>query len=253
MLNIQQRNKHLLIGFLMFTCFTGFFNSLPAQDYEWEISRLEKQRLARMEGKDSTWKHLKGHFELGLSYGQAFLAEAAKSQEPEPYILPSRMGAWRFHLNWFPKERLGTDFSIGILTSRDEPPTPNFSSVLGGEEFEAEGSGAGYIPIELGVKYFILKRKFRPYVKVSGGIIIANSRYILVEGNIVDGISRSDSQSRASSWMTGVHSGFNYRLGDRVNLGCELSYSYSGAYGEVLGGYSRFEALGIQTGLSFIF
>jgi hypothetical protein len=63
---------------------------------------------------------------------------------------------------------------------------------LNGNDIEIEGSGGIFLPIDLGLKYYFTKKRFRPLVGFSVGSVSANFQYTIAEGNISNGFSRTD-------------------------------------------------------------
>jgi hypothetical protein len=56
-----------------------------------------------------------------------------------------------------------------------------------------EGSGGIFLPFDVGLN-ITLQKRFRPLVGFGVGAVSANFKYTIAEGNITNGISRTDNK-----------------------------------------------------------
>jgi outer membrane protein W len=110
-----------------------------------------------------------------------------------------------------------------------------------------------FLPLELGVTYYLTKNRFRPLIGLGNGIVIANSRYALAKGNINSGINTLEEYEFNDRVLFGkISTGFDYRLGKGANFSLNLSYYFSGKFEESIGGYGSYNGILVKTGLSIL-
>lgn len=233
------------IAFLILFINSVFVQSLYAQDYGREINKKEEL--------DSLLVHFKNKWEISLGYGQWFFNNKAKSTEEEPFFLPENMGIWQFSVGWHFAEKWFTGITAGIQQKKNVPAKPAIFDVISGEEITVEGSGGGFVPLRLELKYQLIDNKrLRPYVSVAGGVVMAKSQYTLVEGNIFDGITKTDFKSKDRTKIFSFGSGLDYRLGKNTGLRLNLSYFMSGDFEEPIGGFKSYKGFSIDANFLII-
>ncbi len=149
-------------------------------------------------------------------------------------------------------ERLGLELSVGIQIDRNEAPAPDIISVINGGDIELEGSGAFLFPVELGLNYYFTEQRLRPFVGARVGTLVASARYIVAEGSLNNGISRTDFETTGRVGVAGLRTGIDYRLGQHVNATIQVSYQVSGPFAEPIGGYLNYQGLSLGGGLSIV-
>jgi outer membrane protein W len=238
--------------FVVASCFfVLMLPELKAQEYEWEFDRMQRQEKQTKWKFDSTLVHLNSRWEIKLTYGRWFFSNDAKSNTEELFTLPGSMNLWQLMGSWHFSEKLSGDISIGLKYYNDAP-TPDVNDVLNGNDIEMEGSGGIFLPIDLGLKYYLTKKRFRPLVGLSLGAVSANFRYIFVEGNINNGITTTETKISDRTGFGKAFAGFDYRLGQRTHLNLNLSYYSSGKFNSPIGGYSRYEGFLVNAGFSIL-
>lgn len=218
-----------------------FIPSLYAQDYEWEIDKIERREQKKKKELDSLMVHLKNRWELSISNGRWFFQGNVRSTEEEYFFLPDNMGIWQFSVGWHFAEKWFTGITAGIQQKKNVPAQPNIFDVISGEEITVEGSGGGFVPLYLELKYQLTDKRLRPYVSFAGGAVMAQSQYTLVEGNIFDGITKTDYSLEDRARIIGIGSGVDYRWGKNTGLSINLSYHMSENFEEPIGGYISYK------------
>ncbi len=226
-------------------------SGLSAQKQEWEIDRFERREQEKNQSLDSTLVHLKNRWEIALAYGRWYFINDAISNDEELFSLSGPMSWWQFTGSWHFSERLCLGLSIGIQLKR-EVPTPDVFSVLAGNNIELEGFGVLFLPIDIGLKYYITKKRFRPFLGLGAGSVLANSRYTIAEGNINTGINRTDYQIGDSVKLGYISAGLDYRLGKRTIFTLNSAYYLSNRFEETIGGYLSYQGLAVNAGLSIV-
>ena len=228
-----------------------FPTMLCAQNYEWEIHRIERREREQKRISDSLVNFLEDKWEIKVAFGSKSFSNKAKSTENEAFFFPKSMRVWQLGTVWHISERFLVDFFVGFQLSR-EVPTPDVFSVLNGEDFAIEGSLGLLIPIELGVKYYLMENRLRPNIGMGIGSVLARSQYIIAEGNISTGIERTDVESQDRVGLGKFTMGLDYRLGKQINSGLSFSYYISGKFEEPIGGYTSYEGFAFHMGLSLV-
>lgn len=239
-------------GMYIICIMISLIGGLHAQENDWVIDKMERKEQEAKKEFDSLLVHLKNRWEIKLALGKWFFTNGAKSNEEDLFFLPARLNLWQLIGTWHFSERLFVDLSVGFQLKRDVPAAPNILSVLYGEDISVEGSGVVFIPVGLGLRYYLTKGQFRPLLGIGSGAVLIRSQYILAEGNLVNGITRTDFLSNDRSRFGSVIAGFDYRWGGHSNLSVNLSYYTSGDFTEPVGGYSRYESVVINVGFSII-
>ena len=142
------------------------------------------------------------------------------------------------------------DLSFGFQLIRELPPTPNIFSVIRGEDIRIEGGGGAYIPIELGIKYYLSEKRFRPLLGLGVGTVLARSTFTQATGNIVDGIVRTDIEAEARVGIFRLNTGFDYRASLGTILSVYATQYFSQAFEIPIGRNPNYEGLAIQVGFS---
>lgn len=229
-----------------FCClFVLFTSGLFAQENK-EVNQAMEYEQKKKEREDYALTHLKKRWELSAGYGRWFFSGASKSGNPdEPFYL-SNMGIGIFSASWHFHEKLAADLFVGYQRKDDVPPSPGLLAIITGQNIDIEGSGGGFVPVELGLKYYFIAGRLRPFARVSGGIVKGASQYTKVEGDIFTDIIRTDFNFKATAPLAGVGAGIDYRLDSGFMLGMDLKYQHSGKFDSVIGGYERYSGLAVS-------
>ncbi len=200
--------------YVMVTIATLSAGSMSAQ--EWEIEKAEKRAQEKQKESDSIIVHLSKRWEIGLSYGRWQFNNASKSDQDELFSFSGAMNVWQLTGSWHFSERMCADFAMGIHL-KTNTPDPDVVSILNGDDIELEGFGVLLFPVDFGLRYYFTKRRLRPFLGIGAGVLPANARYTVAEGNINTGISRTDFQTRERAVFGKIKAGFDYRLGIKTN------------------------------------
>ncbi|MBX2875075.1 MAG: hypothetical protein KTR30_23325 [Saprospiraceae bacterium] len=246
------RIKKKLIFVTLILSSTAGWQPMVAQTYEWEIDKHEKKEQEKQQAIDQYNFSLDKRWEIKLSYGKWSIIKSAKSTEEQLFSLPAQMDVWQLQGTWHFSEVLTADVSLGFQIEKDIPSRSSIFSILSGDDIEIEGSGGGFIPIDIGLRYYLLKDRFRPYLGVSNGFIMIRSQYTLAEGSLANGIVRTDYSFEDRQWFGEVNSGFDYRAGKSIQLNLNASYTWSQAFTQPVGGFLNYEGIGISMGLAIL-
>jgi hypothetical protein len=227
------------------------FSDLKAQEREWEFDKIQRREKQRKQELDSTLVHLKDRWEIKLAYGRWHFSKNSKSDMEELFTFPESINSWQLMGSWHFDENLSANLFIDFQLFKNLP-TPNFFDIVNGKNIEIQGSGGFFLPIDLGLKYYIRKQRFRPLVGFGIGSVSANFRYTLAEGNINNGIERTDKQMSSRAIFGKIFTGFDYRLRQGANFSMNFLYHSSRKFESPIGGYLRFQGLVINTGLAII-
>lgn len=224
--------------------------SLTAQEREWEIDKFEKRVQAKKLELDSSLVHLKNKWEIKLAHGRWYFASP---RIDELASFPKNMGAWEITGAWHFKERWLAELSVGVQLKRNIPTPPNIAAVLAGEDFNIEGSGGAFVPISVGLKYYFTQKRFRPLIGISGGAAPVMFRYILAEGNIINGVNRTENKFSDRTLFGNINTGFDYRLSEQFSFSVNADYNFSSSYSKSIGGYSKYKGVLVNAGIAVIF
>jgi len=226
-----------------------------AQNPSSELDDILRKDAAKNKEKaslDSVLIHLKNRWEIKISMGKVFFSPGTRSLQEEPFFLPDHLFLTRLGAAWHFGERWQAELGIGFHINRNIPPTPGIFSVLGGENIQVEGSGALLMPVDFGVRYALSKGRLRPLLGFSLGTIVGNERYIIVEGNILDGFNQTERGARENAPYAKLGGGLDYRLAKGLQCHIVLTYTQSKKFGQTLGGYHAYQGFGFQAGISII-
>ena len=238
-------------SFLLFLL--GMMSNLQGQDYEWDVFKSDEATQQKIQSRDSLLLHMKNKWEIKVSYGQWGFSERVKSQEEELFFFDRGADVWRFSGSWHVGERWSAEIGVGVQVQQNLPTTPNIGSILAGDDFELEGSGGVFIPLDLTVKYYFTQKRWRPYVGLGGGAVLGNALYTLAEGNLADGVTRSDFETTGNAWLQKLTSGIDYRLGLHTSASLNAAILTSSKFQETLGGYTAHEGIFVNAGFSVVF
>lgn len=223
---------------------------LIAQQQEWEIDKIEKRAQAKKQILDSSLVHLENKWSIKVAHGRWFFTQP---RIDEPARFPKSMGVWQITGAWHFKERWLAELAVGIQLKRDIPTRPNIGAILSGSNINIEGSGGAIMPISVGLKYYFTEKRFRPLIGISSGVAPVTFRSIFAEGNITDGIERTEDERNNRTLFGNINMGFDYRLSEKFGFSMNAAYHFSPTFSEPIGGYSKFEGLLINTGITIIF
>lgn len=226
---------------------------LYAQNYAWEIDKEKRREIERKRELDSLMVHLKNNWQFSLSYGQFYFNNSAKSKDKSLLAFPKQMGVWNLSCARYLSEHLSVNANFGILIKKIKPPRPNVFSILGGADVEIEGGGILLVPVSVGMDYFFLKQRFRPYAGFSVGVVPAKYKYIEGSGNISVGIHKNEYKFNSNAPFIELSSGFIYRTGKNVQLGLNCDHLQSKDFNENIGGYKAYNGFKVSVVFSVVF
>lgn len=253
---MRNKTNRLKISLLKITILTIIVHSgslLYAQNYEWEIDKIKRRELERKLELDSLLVHLKNSWQVSLNYGQFYFNNSAKSKETSILEFPKNMGVWNLSCARYLSEHLSVNANLGVLIKKIEPPRPDVFSVINGANINVEGGGIFLMPISVGMDYYFLKQRFRPFAGFSVGIVPAKYKYIEASGNISNGINRNEFEFNSNATFVELSSGFIYRSGKYVQLGLNCDYLQSKDFNENIGGYIAYNGFKISVIFSVVF
>lgn len=237
-----------IIGIILLTKTTLF-----AQNTEWGIDEIKRIEQEKKQEHDSMLVHLKNNWQISLSYGQWNFNNSAKSNDETILDFPKNMGSWNLSFARYFSESIAVNANIGIQIKKQESDQPDFFSIINGDDIEIEGGGITFIPISIGMDYFFMKQRFRPFLGVGIGSVAAKSKLIEASGNRYDGIDSEQLESSSSAPFLEVSSGFVYRTGKSTQLGLNCDYVHSKEFGESVGGFKSYSGLKISSIFSIVF
>jgi hypothetical protein len=249
--NLTTKKNRYWFFIIVFFLFVS--NDLSAQNKEWEIDRFIEEKQSEERALDSILVHMNKKWEIRLTYGNWFYTKSARSEEEELFILDGPMNSWQLSGAWHFSERLWANVSVGLQLKKESPGTPDISSVLNGDDIELEGYGVILLPVETGLNYYLTKNRFRPYIGIGVGAVNISARSILAEGNLDNGITRTDTEFNDRIGFGKIKAGFDYRLSEWVNFRLDTSFTNSNQLEEAVGGFLSYTGWGVSAGFSFIF
>jgi outer membrane protein W len=228
-------------------------NTLFAQNYEWEIEKHRRRELENKKELDSLLVHLKNKWQISLISGRWIFNNSAKSSLANTLEFPNSMNVWNLSFARFISESISVNANIGIQTKKVEPEQPNFFSIINGDNIEIEGGGINFIPISIGIDYYFLKGRFRPYLGIGIGSVSAKAKLVEASGNIYDGIDQVELESSSQVPFIEISPGFAYRAGKNIQLGLNCDYAQSKDFGTNIGGFSKYSGIKITGMFSVVF
>lgn len=197
---------------------------------------------------------LKSKWEVSIGYGVLQFIDNATLKSDDDYVkFPDQMSILSSSLTKHFLENYSANIYVGVQINKNLPPNPNIFSVLAGDDIRIEGSGGGFFPMGIGIKRYLLQSKLRPYIQLQGGIVMGNSQYTLAEGNIFDGVIRTDHKSESNVMHGIISTGFDYNLMKKYNINLNIGYNHSGDFKQRIGGYNNYNGLQLNTSFSIIF
>lgn len=238
-------SKTLFFAAAVILFFLFFENNLAAQ----QKPKSEVEKILEREAKqeivlDSILNHIARKWEISVGFGAWVFINSSMSNSPEePFFLPTGMPLWYFQGAWHITEKFSIDFSGGIHSKKDVPPTPSIFSIIGGNDLDIEGSGGGFLPFKVGGSYYLKTGRLMPFIGANAGVVLAKSQYTEVRGNIFDGISRTDYKMEDKVPVFGFITGVDCRASEYVSLNFQAEYNISNRFNETIGGYNRYHGL----------
>lgn len=224
--------------------------SLTAQEREWEIDKAEKRAQAKKQALDSSLVHLKNKWEIKVAHGRWYFASP---RIEELASFPKNMGVWEITGAWHFKERWLAELSVGVQLKRNIPTPPNIAAMLAGEDFNIEGSGGAFVPVSVGLKYYFTQKRFRPLIGISGGAAPVMFRYVFAEGNLINGVERTENKFSDRTLFGNINTGFDYRLSEQFSFSVNADYNFSSSFSKSIGGYSKYKGVLVNAGIAVIF
>jgi len=249
----MKKNKYMSIFLALIITVLVSNDTMMAQNYELPIERFNRREQEKKRELDSMMVHLKNNWQISLSYGQWYFNNSEKSNDETILDFPKNMGSWNLSLARYISESISANANIGIQLKKIEPDKPDFSSILNGDDIDIKGGGLTFIPFSVGIDYFFIIQKFRPFLGVDIGSVSAKSKLIKASGNINDGINTDELKLSSNAPFVEISSGFIYRTGENVQFGLNCDYVHSKDFGENIGGYKSYTGLKISGVFSIIF
>lgn len=191
--------------------------------------------------------------QLSLSYGQLNFDNSARSRKESFLKFPKTMGAWQLSYSRKFHKSLWANINLGILIKKIEPPRPDIFSIINGADVDVEGGGIVLLPVSVGMDYFFLKRRFRPYTGVNIGIIPARYKYVEAFGNLSNGINRNEYEFNSKAPFAELSTGFVYRTGSNTQFGLNFDYVKSRNFVDDIGGYKAYGGVKVSLLFSVVF
>lgn len=245
--------KFSLLKVTILAIIIHFGNTSFAQNYDWDLDKHRKREIEKKRNLDSLLVHLKNNWQLSISYGQLIFNNSSKSKENSLLELPKNMNAWNLSFARYLSEHFTVKSNLGIVIKTVKPPRPDIFSIINGANVEIEGGGIILVPIRVGVDYFFLKQRFRPYAGIGVGTVLARNKYVEASGNISNGINRDEYEFNGNAIFGELSSGFYYRTGKKTQLGLNCDYLRSKDFGKNIGGYKALNGIKISVFWSFVF
>ncbi|WP_394706615.1 hypothetical protein [uncultured Draconibacterium sp.] len=237
-----------IIGIILLTK-----TSLFAQNTEWGIDEIKRIEQEKKHEHDSLMVHLKNNWQISLCYGQWNFNNSSKSRVANVLDFPNNMGIWNLSVARYFSETIALNANFGVQIKKIEPIQPNFFSIINGDDIEIEGGGVIFLPFNVGLDYFLMKQRFRPYIGVGVGFVSANSKLAEASGNMYDGINADELESSSNAPFIEVSSGFVYRSGKNTQLGLNCEYVQSTDFDQNIGGFKSYSGLKISGVFSIVF
>lgn len=247
----KHKSKHLVFVFIVMGLVSN--NTMFGQTYESPVERFNRREQEKKREHDSLMVHLKNNWQISLSYGQWNFNNSTKSNDETILDFPKNMGSWNLSLARYFSESISINANVGIQIKKLEPDQPDFYTILNGGDIDIKGGGLTLFPLSIGMDYFFMKQRFRPFLGVGIGSVSAKSKYIEASGNINDGINKDELEFSSKAPFVELSSGFVYRTGENVQLGLNCDYVHSKDFGENIGGFKSYSGLKISVIFSIVF
>jgi hypothetical protein len=245
--------KGLIVKILVCIPILFTYSELYSQEREWALDVIERQEKEKQRVEDSLITHFKNNWDVSLSYGRWYFHNSSRSTTDELFFLSQSMGLWNLSLGRYFTESLRVNLAAGVQIEKFEPDPINFNSVLSGSNIELEGGGIFFLPLSAGLDYFFLKERFRPYLGMGLGNVVARSKFVTVSGSLSTAVDQDEYEVKGNTPFYTLTSGFIYRTGKYVQMGANIEYANSRSFKEKVGGYSRYHGLIVAANISFIF
>lgn len=227
-------------------------NQLFLQNYSWTVA-LNKisEDAVKLNFENSDDKHQK--YQLSFGYGTFNFFNFVKSGQGTLLEIPKTLNASEVSIAKYFSKSLSAKISLGILVKKIAPPRPDIFSVINGADIDVKGGGILLMPISIGMDYYFLKNRFRPYSGFSIGMVPAKYKYVEATGNLSNGINRNESEFNSNTSFVELSSGFTYRFGKNVQLGLSCDYVRSKEFDINFGAYNTLGGLKIATLFAIMF
>jgi hypothetical protein len=213
--------------------------------YLWAFN-MEKMSVDAIKLKVVSVQEDKYNWQISLSYGQWYFANSAKAREKAILDFPQKMGVWNLSFARVLSEHISVNANWGVLLKKIEPPGLNIFSILAGDSVDIEGCGIFFMPISVGMDYFFLKKRFRPYAGIGFGIVPARYKFIEGAGSLSNGINRNERDFKSNAPFVELSAGFVYRPGKNIQWGLNGDYVRSREFSENIGGYKAFNGFKVS-------
>lgn len=195
----------------------------------------------------------KHKWQISLSYGQWNFANSAKAREKAILDFPQRIGAWNLSFARNLSDHISINANLGLLFTKIVPKSLNIFSILAGDSVDVEGGGIFFMPISIGMDYYFLKNRFRPYAGFGLGVVPARFKFIEGTGNLSNGINRNERNLKSNAPFVELSAGFVYRPGKNIQWGLSGDYVCSKEFIENIGGYKAFNGFKVSAIFSVAF
>jgi len=201
---------------------------------------------------DSSIYQMEKKWAIKLTYGRSFFSKKAQSDIEALFYFPAAMNLWKFSGSWHFSEQFSIVLNIGSQLYKNEP-VRNIEELMNGDDQVLEGSGGIFLPIDLGLKYYITKKRFRPFVGLGLGFVSTKFKTVIAEGNIFSGFTRTEQLFEGRGALINLNTGFDYRMNKHIGFNLNLSNYSSSTFKAPVGGYAKYQGLAINTGFSIVF
>lgn len=242
---------YLKIVFMLLLLHTG--GLLFAQNREWELDKIERLEKEKQRELDSLMVQLSENWQLSLSFGQYFFDNSIPSTEEALLEFPRNASVWNLSFSKYLSESIAINADFGIHLKKIKPSRPDLSLVLNGQDIEIDGGGVLFVPMSIGMDYFLMKQRFRPYLGLSLGRVSGRFTYVEGSGNINVGFNRDEFTVKSTQPFVEFSTGFIYRTAKNTQLGFSCDYTRSGQFSNVIGTYKEYNGLAISAVLAILF
>ncbi len=226
-------------------------NKLFKEHYLWSLDQQKIMNDAiKLNFEKPKAKNEKNQMAFG--YGQWYFNPPAKSETQSLIEFPKNLAAWQLSYSRFLTPSLAANLNIGLLIKTIRP-NPDLASVLNGSPIDAEGGGLLLMPLSLGIDYYYLKGRFKPFTGIGVGVVPAQFRYIEASGDVASGIERNEKKFKSQAAFLELSAGFMYQTGENIAFGLNADYIQSTDFNKNIGGYNAFTGFKISVGFAFGF
>lgn len=226
-------------------------HELFLKNYSWshQVNKIFEDVISLNIFNDTKIKN----WRLSLSYGQWYFDNSTKSREITLLEFPKNMSSWNLSFAKFLSKHWSVKANLGLLIKKVVPPRPDFISLINGSNIDVEGGGIFLMPISIGIDFFFLKQRFRPYLGFSVGNVRGVYKYVEASGNLSNGINRNESKFISNAPFIELSTGFIYRTGKNIHFGLHYDYRKSKDFNKNIGGKNAYKGYNISLSTIIMF